>query len=104
MLIVTIDKKNYNKWTEFYEDIFIKLDGKQTIDFIDMPTLLQNSNVLAEFLWYKKYEDIKFKLINFDREKIKNQKDIEDYHWNIILDVLESFVKEYPNNTIEYIN
>ena len=40
--------------------------------------------------------------INFDKEKIKLQKNFDDYKYNLIIEVFEEFVEEYPNNKLEF--
>ena len=104
MKTIIIKKKDYTSYKDFYKDIFIKLDGKNNIDFEDMEDLLYNANVLNEFLWYSFDRNITYKFVGFNLEKIKNYKNYENYQWNIIIEVFEDFVKKYPNNTLEFIN
>ena len=40
--------------------------------------------------------------INFDREEIKLQKNFDDYQYEMVLEIFEDFVKEYPNNKLEF--
>ena len=104
MNTIIIDKKDYTSYKDFYRDIFIKLDGKNNIDFEDMKALLYNANILNEFLWYCHNDNIYFIFKNFNLEKIRNYKNYENYQWNLIIEVIEDFVKKYSNNKLEFIN
>ncbi len=73
-----------------------------TIDWEDYKDLGYNGNLLNEFLWYKQDENIKYIFVNFNKEKIKLQKNFDDYQYNIIIEYFEKFVEEYPNNQLEF--
>ncbi len=99
---IIFNRKNYNSYKDFYTQIYKDLDGKHMIDWEDYQDLNYNADFLDEFLWYCHDYDIKYIFINFDKEKIKLQKNFNDYKFNIIFDVFERFVAEYPNNQLEF--
>lgn len=99
---VIFDRKNYKSYKDFYTQIYKELDGAHTIDWEDYEDLHFNADFLDEFLWYKEEENIKYIFLNFDKEKIKLQKNYNDYEFNLILEIFEEFVNEYPNNSMEY--
>ena len=101
---VVYDRRQINSYKEFYEKIYIDLDGKGMIDWEKFEYLGYNGNNLNEFLWYCHNDNIHFIFKNFDLEKIKNYKNYEDYQWNLIFEIIEDFVKDYPNNKLEFIN
>lgn len=79
------------------------MDGKRFDDFdYCKNTLGYNADILDEFLWYCHNDNIKYIFINFDREKIKQPKTYNDYKYNIIMEVFEDFVKQFPNNKLEF--
>ena len=104
MKTIIFDKNDYKSYKDFYEDIFIKLDGKNNIDFEDYPDLNCSADMLYEFLWYNYKKSINYVLKNFDREAIRTEKPFENYKLNLIISDFEDFVKEYPNNKLEFIN
>ena len=99
---IIFNRKNYNSYKNFYTQIYDDLDGKNTIDWETCVDLHYFADHLNEFLWYKESENIKYIFLNFDKEKIKLQKNYDDYEYNIIIEVFEKFVKEYPNNKLEF--
>ena len=99
---VIFDKKTFNSYKDFYIQIYKDLDGANTIDWEDYKDLGYNGNLLNEFLWYKQDESIKYIFVNFNKEKIKLQKNFDDYQYNIIIEYFEKFVEEYPNNQLEF--
>jgi len=101
---IIINKKDYKSYKEFYEDIVIKLNADRFIDWEGEKNLNYNGNLLNEFLWYCHTDNIHFKFKNFYLEKIKEEKNYEDYHWAIIFRIFQRFVKNYPNNTLEFVN
>ena len=54
--------------------------------------------------WYCHDRNIHYIFKNFDLERINNYKNFENYQWNIIFEIIKDFVKDYPNNTLEFIN
>ena len=104
MKTIIFDKNDYKSYKDFYEDIFIKLDGKDNIDFEDYPDLNCSADMLFEFLYYKEEENIKYILKNFDLKAIKTERPFENYKLNLIISDFEDFVKKYPNNKLEFIN
>lgn len=62
-----------------------------------------NADTLYEFLQYFSEDNINFVFVNFDLDKIKLQKNFDDYKYNIIFTMLQHFVENYPNNTLEFI-
>ena len=99
---VIFDKKTFNSYKDFYIQIYKDLDGANTIDWEDYKDLGYNGNLLNEFLWYKQDENIKYIFVNFNKEKIKLQKNFDDYQYTIIIEYFEKFVEEYPNNQLEF--
>lgn len=102
---------NYNDYKtkdetfkDFYRDIFIKLDGNTIIDFEGLDDLGYNGNILNEFMWYVSDENLKLVFLNLDLAKIAKENTIDDYEWKLIIEVLQDFVKDYPNNTLEFRN
>ena len=98
------DRKQLNSYKEFYEKIYIDLDGKGMNDWEKFEYLGYNADNLNEFLWYCQDRNVSFIFKNFDLNKVKGQKNYEDYKWNLIFEVFEEFVKKYPNNKLEFIN
>lgn len=101
---IIFNRKNYKSYKDFYADAYGKLDGKRFDDFDYCTVPLGYSpDTLNEFLWYAiYYENFKFIFLNFDKEEIAKQKNYDDYEYNLIVEVFEEFVKEYPNNVIEF--
>ena len=97
------NRKNYKSYKDFYTQIYRDLDGKNTIDWEDCKDLFFSSDSLDEFLWYNHDKNIKFTFVNFDKEIIKLQKKFDDFKYNIVIEIFEDFVKEYPNNQLEFI-
>lgn len=104
MKTITFNKKNLKCYKDFYVQIYKDLDGKSFMDWEDYENLNYNPNMLDEFLWYNNNKNIKFIFIGFDLKKIQQEKSYDDYEWRIIFDVIQDFVKQYPNNTMEIIN
>ena len=106
MIEFKFNRQDYDSYKDFYVDAAIKLGSVGIVDYYDTSNFEYDPNILWEFLlcqyaYLKK--DIKITFINFDREKIKNYKNMDDYNWNIILGVLERFVEEFPNSKLEYV-
>ena len=40
--------------------------------------------------------------MNFDKGRIKLQKNYDDYEYNLVIEVFEEFVEQYPNNAVEF--
>lgn len=99
---IIFDRKNYKSYKDFYTQIYRDLDGKNTIDWEDCTDLEYFADLLNEFLWYKSDEDVKYIFINFDKDKISLQKNYDDYEYNIIFTIFNRFIKEYPNNKLEF--
>lgn len=104
---IVIDRENYKSYgyysfKGFYTDIYTKLDGKNIVDFANIENCNCNADLLNEFLWYNHTENIRFIFINFDLEEIKTKKTYDNYEWGLIIDVVNRFVKEFPNNTLEF--
>lgn len=80
------------------------MEAKKIIDFSDTVDLWFHADALNEFLWYNHNKNLEIIMLNFDVNKIKEQKTYEDYQWNLILEVLQDFAAEHPNNTIVFRN
>ena len=104
MKTLLYDRKELNSYKDFYEKIYKDMDGKNMIDWEDFDYLGYNTDNLNEFLWYCHDRNINYIFKNFDLEKIKNYKNYENYKWNLIFELFEEFVKEHPNNKLEFIN
>ena len=95
-------KTPYETYKDFYKDIFIKLDGKGIIDFENMPDLHFHADILNEFMWYNHNENLKLVFVGLDLDKIKKRQTYDDTRWELIISVMEDFVKKFPNNTLEF--
>ncbi len=100
---IIFDKKAFKSYKDMYNDICVKLDKDRFIDWRDgYKDLGYSADILNEFLWYCHDDSNKYIFINFDKEKIKLQKNFDDYKYNLIIEVFEEFVEEYPNNKLEF--
>lgn len=100
---IVLNKKTYESFKDFYTDIYNKLDGKNNHDFDFCKTPLgYNADTLNEFLWYYHNDNINYIFLNFDKDRIALEKNYNDYEFNIVIKVFERFVKEYPNNKLEF--
>lgn len=101
---IIFNRRDYQSFKDFYEDVAIKLEKDRFIDWQgeDYKRLCCSADILQEFLWYCHKDNAKYIFINFDKEEIKLQKNFDDYKYNIIIEVFEDFVKEYPNNKLEF--
>lgn len=99
---IIFNKKNYESFKDFYVQIYKDLEGKKIPDWEDYENLCYSADALNEFLWYCHNDNIKYIFINFDKEKIALQKKYDDYEYSIVLKVFERFVKQYPNNKLEF--
>ena len=100
---IILNKNDYKSYKDFYLDIYNKLEGKDNHDFdyCEVP-LGYSADTLNEFLWYYHEDNISYVFINFNLPKIKLQKNFDDYKYNIIIEVFVDFVKQYPNNKLEF--
>lgn len=102
---IIFNKKEYKDYRDMYADIYEKFDGKENYDFDFCKTPLgYSADTLNEFLWYYHNDNLHIILLNFDRVELATPKTYDDYKYNLILEVFEDFVKEYPNNSLEYRN
>ena len=99
---IIFNKKDYNSHKDFYQDIYNKLDGKSMPDWEQYGTL--GGTLLDEFLWYCHNDNSHYIFLNFDVEKINQEKSYEDRQYALILRIFDDFIKEFPNNTIEFRN
>lgn len=99
---IIYDRNEIKSFKDFYEKIYIDLEGKRFIDWRDEQCkyLGYRADVLDEFLWYCHDDKIHFILRNFDLEKIEQQKTFEDYKICLIIKVLRRFCEEYQNNKL----
>ena len=101
------NKDEYITYKDSYKDIAIKMDGVKIDDYYDSSTFEYDANILWEFLCcefgYSKKE-IKIILKNFNVDKLKIDKKYDDYCVNIVIEIFQEFVKEFPNNKLEFIN
>ena len=89
---------------QFYERLCVDLDSKSIPDWEDYENLHYNADLLNEFMWYCQDDNIHFKFVGFDRKNMKPDKNYNDYKWSLIFEVLEDFVRDFPNNTIEFVD
>lgn len=99
---IVFDRNNYKSYKDFYKDICKKMDAKNDLNCLYPEDLALNGNVLNEFLWDYSLDNIKFIFVGFDKEKIKLEKNFDDYQYAIILRTFERFVNKYPNNELEF--
>ena len=95
-------KSTGETYKDFYRDVFVKLDGKDIIDFEDLPDLHFHADILNEFMWYNHDENLKLIFVGLDLDKIQARKTYDDIIWERIISVMEDFVKKFPNNTLEF--
>lgn len=100
---IMFNRKDFKSYENFYADVYKKLDGKRFGDFDYCKTPLgYNPDTLDEFLWYCLDDGNKYIFVNFDKEKIALEKNYDDYEYNIVFKVFHRFVKNYPNNALEF--
>lgn len=100
---IIFDKKKLSCYKDFYAQIYKDLDGKSFGDWQAYENLNYNASMLDEFLWYNNDKKVKFLFLNFDLEKIKQEKTYDDYEYGIIFKVFNRVVSEYENFTMEII-
>ena len=101
------DRNEIKDYKEFYERIYVDLDGAGMNDWETFDCLGYSGNNLNEFLWYCHQDNLYIIFKNFDLEKIENSettKNYENYQWKIIFTILNDFAKDYPNNKVEFVN
>jgi len=101
MQTIIFNRNSYKSYKDFYTQIYIDLDGNGFMDWEDYENLNYNASMLDEFLWYNNKKNIRFVFIGFDLERIRQEKTYDDYEWKIIFEVMQDFVKRYPNNVLE---
>ncbi len=99
---IIFNKRNYESYKDFYVQIYKDLEGKTIIDWEEYDNLHYSADALNEFLWYCRTQNNKYIFVNFDKVQIKLQRSYDNYEYNIILTVFERFVKDYPNNQLEF--
>ena len=104
MKTLIYDRKQLNSYKDFFEKLYEDMDGKNMIDWEKFEYLGYDADNLNEFMWYCQDRSIDYIFKNFDLERINNYKNYEDYKWNLIFEVFEEFVKEFPNNKLEFTN
>lgn len=84
------NRKDYKSYEEMYKDMAIKFRDVETKDYYDTTCFDYSPDILWEFLLceYGYTKDfVKIILINFDRPKINEQKNYNDYELNMIIEV-----------------
>ena len=103
---ITFNKNSYKSkgetYKDFYRDICNQLDAKNNLNCSKPIDLNFNIDRLEELLWDYHMDGINFVFMGLNTNKIKNYKTYDDYEWSLILEVFQDFVKEYPNNTLEF--
>lgn len=90
-------------YKDFYERLCSVLGMEHLDDLKEFENLNYSADLLNEYLWYHHRDGLHFVFIGFDLEKIKTRRPYENYMWELIFEVVNDWVKEYPNNTVEYI-
>ncbi|MBE7082735.1 MAG: hypothetical protein E7378_03580 [Clostridiales bacterium] len=99
---IIFKKDDYKSYKDFYLDLYKKLQGSTIPDFKDNNTLDYRADVLREFLWYCHNDNNKYIFEGFDYEKIKKQSNYNNYEWNLIFEIFNEFIKEFPNNSVSF--
>lgn len=99
---IIFDRKKYKSYKDFYTQIYKELDGKHNLEFEDCEDLHYNIDFLDEFLPCYHDDSNKYIFIGFDKARIKEERTYDDYKYNMIFKVFERFVREYPNNALEF--
>ena len=98
--IIIYDRNEIKSYKDFYEKLYIDLEGSTIEDWKNCKDLCYRADVLDEFLWYCGEDKNHFILRNFDLEKIKQHKTYDDYKIGLIINVLQHFCENYPNNKL----
>ena len=101
------DRNEIKDYKEFYERIYIDLDGAGMNDWETFDCLSYRADNLEEFLWYCHQDNFHMIFKNFNLKKIEKaetEKNYENYKWKLIFRVVKRIVKKYPNNKVEFIN
>ncbi len=101
------DRNIIKDYKDFYERIYVDLDGAGMNDWETFDSLGYSADKLNEFLWYCHQDNFHIIFKNFDLDAIKNAetaKNYENYKWKLIFEVFKDITKKFPNNKIEFIN
>ena len=103
---VKFNRKDYKSFEDFYRDITKKLETEKDGDIPEPETIGFHGDWLWEFLEGFYYRDMKIKvtLLNFDREKIAQEKNYDDYKYNIMLSCFTDLAEKYPENVVEFVD
>lgn len=101
---IIFDRKRYKSYKDFYTEIYKDMNAKSNPEFDRYDDFHYNADFLDEFLWGCQDDNIKYIFVGFDKEKIALEKNYDDYEFNIVIKIFERFVKEYPNNELEFRN
>ncbi len=99
------DRKNYSSHQDLYKDMSIQMENVGLEDYYDRQTFDFNPNILLEYITCEfAYRNIPIRIVfrNFDKEEILKQKNYEDHQYSLIFQVLEIFVKTFPDNQLEF--
>ncbi len=100
---IIFNRNDYKSYKDFYLDAYKKLEGERFDDFdFCKPDLGCNGDILWEFLEYCCDDGNQYIFVNFDKNKIKEQKNFDDYKYNIVIEVFEMFAEKFPNNSVEF--
>lgn len=99
---IIFNKKDYKSYKDFYIDICKKMDAKNNLNCLHPIDLGFNGNILNEFLWDYSLDNIHYIFIGFDKNMILSEKNYDNYHYKIIFEIFEDFIKDYPNNSLEF--
>lgn len=100
---IIFDRKNYNTYKDFYDDMYKKFEGHDFIDFKEIKSFNYHADILDEFMWYCNEDNLDIIIKNFDKDKISKQSNVDDYEINIVLKIIDRFAQNYPNNKVTYI-
>lgn len=103
---IVFDRKKYNSYKDMYEDLAVKLDRVNGLeDYYNIHNYDYDPHCLDEDLEYgfDNNKQCLFIFKNFDKDKIKLQKNYDDYEYSMIIEIFENFVKKHPNNKLEFV-
>ena len=89
---------------QFYERFCKDTKIEEDMDMCQYENLNYSADMLVEYLFGCREMDIHLKFVGFDRKNMKPDKNYNDYKWTLIFEVLEDFVRDFPNNTIEFVD
>ena len=101
---VTFNRKDYKSYQDFYRDISKKLEAVENGYYDEPETFGFSADWLWEYLqdFHYAHEKIKVTLIGFDRKRIAQPKNYDDYNYDIMLSCFTDLMEKYPENVVEF--